>query len=470
MEIVYAKNDYIERENKRVFNEMKSVLSNCATLDIYCGIENDVLGIWFALDGMKYLVDPLELVNSIYKDDKYYMLEQYPKADGSYRIVEVFKEQYCFFWRVLGDSDHGSRPFYFNFQEYINKIQLCIESLYSEWLTGKTVAYDKFDVDIEGIKVAHEQLNVGGTAPGYYRLWASNVKEELFTFDTTSHKHLEKYSIGIGGRKFDTFITHWDNNFNKIRHQFENFYYDRDAMIELSFDMSNTILKIKKVSMLDEVNESDEGQGFKYRDYALVEIQPNEFVHLPIIKGYCDLGQAIKELYEGLLLFALAHKVDRVDDDEPPLLEIYNMLKSPLVENVINDVKPKWDKPDKRHHHIKQILRIDPVYDVVLFDSEWVSYYIDPEDGTIDSIHDYHGNPVKLPGLVEWQEEISNVIVEAAMGRKIPFDWEDYHKRGLVLAKRLRKVLSPDFDLWYYPPIEDDSGIVSRPMLIYQEG
>ena len=37
------------------------------------------------------------------------------------------------------------------------------------------------------------------------------------------------------------------------------------------------------------------------------------------------------------------------------------------------------------------------------------------------------------------------------------WDWDDYNMRGVELAKKLRKQLSQDFDLWYEPPFEDSS-------------
>ena len=108
-------------------------------------------------------------------------------------------------------------------------------------------------------------------------------------------------------------MTHWDNNYDTIRHQLETFvhnYEDMETTIKLSFDLSDLVLKIKHVRVLDKIDESEVGYGFKYKDFALVEIQPNQFVYGSILKGYCDLKQTLKTLYEGLLTLALAHDVE----------------------------------------------------------------------------------------------------------------------------------------------------------------
>jgi hypothetical protein len=47
-------------------------------------------------------------------------------------------------------------------------------------------------------------------------------------------------------------------------------------------------------------------------------------------------------------------------------------------------------------------------------------------------------------------------------------DRERYHKQGIKLAQELRKVLSPDFDLWYEVPFEDKSGFIKHPFLILE--
>lgn len=460
MNTIYAKNDYIERENKRILNRIKSVLRICSPLDIYCAKEHDVWGIWFKLDDRTYLVDLLDLVNSIYLNGRYPMLEEYQSQDKNYRTIEIHKGAYCYSWIITGDDNQKAMHLCFNFQEYTNKIRFCVETLYMQWSNGNPVAYKTPDLSIEAVKMAIDQLSVEATLPTYYTLMTSDIKKESFVFNTYGHKHEEKYTIGIGNRKYDTWVTHWDNNFNRIRNQYENLYYEDDAEIMLSFDTSNTVLKIRKVSVLDEAKNSKEGLGFKYKDYALVEIQPNEFVYKPILKGYCDWNQTIKTLYEGFLLFALKHNQESIED-MPAQLDIYNMLKSPLIENEIAGLTSNEKKADKLQKTIKKIIKIKPNNDNFLIDNEGVAC-------SLDDLYDNEGKAISLIAFEEWQQETHPIIIKSETGKDYEKDWQDYHNRGLELARQLRKVLSTDFDLWYDAPFEDKSGIISGPTLIIE--
>jgi hypothetical protein len=235
--------------------------------------------------------------------------------------------------------------------------------------------------------------------------------------------------------------------------------------------MSDLVLKIKCTSVLDEIFKVGEGTGYRYKDYALVEIQPNEFIHGPTLKGYCNLEQTLKTLYEGLLTLALAHDKEPKEDDEPSQIEAYNMFKSPLIEQYITGMEGSWPKAELRQVRVKRILMMEPDYDEVIFDSEGnPPIELEGDDGNIEELYDKQGNPFKIEGLKEWQEEIIHVVIEGAVGRKVDsFDWKSYHERALALAQKLRATLSSDFDLWYRAPIEDNSGIIPKPILIYEQ-
>jgi hypothetical protein len=66
-----------------------------------------------------------------------------------------------------------------------------------------------------------------------------------------------------------------------------------------------------------------------------------------------------------------------------------------------------------------------------------------------------------LPELYEWQQEIEPIVIASETGEPYEKDWVDYHRRGLEIAHKLRKVLSSDFDLRYEAPFEDKSGTIS---------
>lgn len=455
---------------------INEVMKNCTPLKLYCGVEHEVWGIWLEDDKVKYLVDPIKLVNSIFEDHVFYsLLKEYPTKSNSRKSVEIHKESFCYSWRFYSGVSNHTNPIYINFQEYVAKIKTCVETLYEVLSAGKPAAYDKINnglnFGIEELRIAVEQMNISAVMPRYYRVMSSEVKEELFVFEIKGDEYKEQYSIGIGERKFSTWLTHWDNRYDAIRYQLESIVHNRESTIRLTYDMSDLVLKIKCTSVLDEIFKVGEGTGYRYKDYALVEIQPNEFVNGPILKGYCDINQTLKTFYEGLLTLALAHDIEPKEDDEPSQIEAYNMFKSPLIERYITEIESSRTKAELRQVRVKRILMMEPDYDEVIFDSEGnPPIELEGDDGNIEELYDKQGNPFKIEGLKEWQEEIIPVVIEGAVGRKVDsFDWKSYHERGLALAQKLRAKLSRDFDLWYRAPIEDNSGIIPKPILIYEQ-
>lgn len=470
MQILYSECGYTNRENEKLKAELKRAFALCTTLDIYCGEENNVWGIWYEIKGVKYLVDIVELINSMFKDDKYYMFKKEPKDENSsYLTLYVRKDTNYYEWRVEDLILEDGRPLYFSYDEYVNKIRECVRKLYSVWQYGKPVAYDPIrEISLEYLGIGLRQFNIVATLPSYYRTMTSSVDEETFVFNVINDEFHEQYTIGIGDRQYTTFLTHWDNSYDKIRYQFEGFMHSREATIELSFDDSNTVLKIRQVSVLDKIEEGDGGYGFSYKEYALVEIQPNYFVHGPIIKGYCDLKQTIKTLYEGFLTFAIAQPEESNERYEPARIEAYNMFKSPIIEMYITNVERDWNKAELRQVHVKRILTIDPDYYATIIDTENMLVEVENESGYLDEeLYDKDGNPIWMPEIAEWHREAKPVILESEMGNVIPFDWEDYHRRGIELAQRLRDKLSPDFDLWYYVPLADKTSKIPRKVFLY---
>ena len=323
---------------------------------------------------------------------------------------------------------------------------------------GATSAYDYFDCKPGSLEMCLKQFEVKSVFPTYYTRMVKDVQKEEFVFEPID---TEKYTIGIGARQYTTFLTHWDNCYDHIRHQLEEFVYGRKATLELSFDSSDSVLHLEQVHILDHTEKVGDGVRFKYQYYMRVEIESNEFAGMPNIVGYCDIDQTLRTLYEGFLRLALLHtkEADKYGDI-PSCLVTYNRFKSPLIETcLISDYKPDYTSYRERQVHIKDILTIEPNYD----------YFIMHLDGTVEGYEDLEelcGQPVQIEGLKEWCREIASIIVEAAIGRTYPMDWEDYHRRGIALAKQLRAVLPKEYDLWYDAPYEDDSGIIEKPDLI----
>lgn len=95
--------------------------------------------------------------------------------------------------------------------------------------------------------------------------------------------------------------------------------------------------------------------------------------------------------------------------------------------------------------------------------------YVEKIRSAIENLRDAYdkdGKPIVMPELYEWRQEIDSIVVASETGKPYEKDWADYHRRGLEIAHKLRKVLSSDFDLWYEPPYEDKSRKISQKILI----
>lgn len=469
METIYSKNDFIEKENQEALNEINGTNKLCVKFDISCKEINGAWGIWFSYDDDEFLVNPLDLVNSIFEDNTYYILEKRTNPENLVYHVGIRMEGFCYTWRIFNPNEPKVTCMTFSLHDYIDSIRMCVDSLCNVWENGADTAYtDSLDFKLEGIKMCKKQMEVKGVTPGYYRLMTKDIKSEIFTFHPVKDKFVEEYTIGIGDRKYDTFLTHWDNDYEQIRHQLEMLAYTQKAEIDLSFDMSESILKIERRSVLDQMMKDGDGTGFKYKEYALVEIFPNEFTRMPIIKGYCDYKETVKTFYEGLLRLAMAHsEAGYLQDHEPPRMVAYNKFKSPIIENIIIGNLRDDSIAETRQCNIKTILTIDPDVDQVFIDQEGCSYSFD-SDGLLDDddICDRESKPICMKEMYEWQSEIVPIVIASETGQPYSKDWKDYHKRGLKLAHELRNRLSPNIDLWYVAPFEDKSGFIDHPILV----
>ena len=437
---------------KKIIDEYSKGTSS---LPISCAKEFGVWGIWLYIDNEILLVNPIELVNSLYLNESYYyLLSIYKEKAGI--IVDVRIEHYYISWEFGQSISNLSGRYTFTFNEYVNKTQTAILALYDIYKKKDEVAYDLEGVDavsVDAVRVCAEQVGIKATLPSYFALTTESVKVEDFVFMPLQDKWIEQYQIGIGNRKYDTWLTHWDSNMEAIRHELECFVYEGEATIRLPFDCSDTTIKICRKSALDTVTKSNSGTAYSYKSFVLVEIQPNGFVNMPIVKGFCEEKTMIRTLYEGLLNMARSHPVESKDEshDIPPsCIVAYNRYKSPVIEALLMDEKKAPNTYTTRQVHVRKIIKIDADYDTFLWDEESVAL-------DLSDLYDKEGKPIQMEAFEKWHNEISPIIVDAAVGKSYEKDWDDYNKRGIELARKLRKQLSPDFDLWYEPPFEDDS-------------
>lgn len=467
-DVIYEKNDVREAWNRKVENQINQAEKKCTPFPISCQQRNEVWGIWLQAGDDYLLVDPIELTNSVFVDDMYCMLEYYNKEfDGKkprgFFYVNTRCDNHSFQWSLSHTILDFSGLRLFTFEEYLGKTKTAIDMLYEVWGKQEPVAYDsKSGVRLDGVELCKKQLDIKAVLPTNYVLKNELVQEEDFCFYPVEDEYNEDYAIGIGNREYKTCLSDWDNDMERIRHQLESYVFEREATIKLFFDTSETTVILKKKSILDHIEESLGGCAYKYKDYVLVEVRPNEFVGKPVLKGYCDEKATIRTLYEGLLKHVMRFPLEREEGSYmPDMIVGYNMIKSPIIEAFLGEKKDSYPLSCAvRQVHVKHVLTIDPDVMQLFHDEEQVAY-----DGFYD-VYDKEGKPIEVNEFLAWHKEIEPIVIASETGSEYEMDWADYHKRGLEFARQLREKLSTDFDLWYTAPWEDKSGTVPKRQLI----
>lgn len=458
--LLYCKETQFDAEEQRIYRRIKAVEAHCVPFQISAFAIDNKWGIWMQIGDDYLLVDPIELVSSIFKDDEYYDLLQQEGNDEGYFIVKAHLVDYAWEWTISHSKlDIEGRQTYTK-SDYVGKIINSLSQLHQALVDGKDLAYDSKDTH-DAIPICLEQANLFSFLGDNVRVRTNQIKIEKFRFESIRHNG-DKYHIGFGNRGFDSWYTHWDNNDERVRHQLESIaYYYEKTEIQLGFDGSDTVVRFTPVSVLNSVEKDETGYGFKYDDLMLVEIEPNEFVHMPILRGYCGRKQCVRAFYEGFLQMAMDCPVNsHPGDDAPSRIIAYNRRKSPVIENYLEDIT---EEVNLRQVVVKDILTIDPDIDVFLSDMEGCCSGVYNDE--VDCL-DEGDDPIVLPGVSEWVDEISSIVADAGVGKPYEKDWNDYHIRGLQLAQKFRELLPSKYDLWYKAPFEDKSGIIPHPILI----
>lgn len=457
---LFSKKSVIEECDRELLMEIAGKRKHCSQHSLYCKEVGGKWGIWAELGSTHIVIPPVDLLGTIYSG--YERLYVYNIDDADQKktrvYIDVTKEPFIYRWALVSPFSEIYMEMYYMQDDYITGVKQVITELYAKMLEDAPLAYDDFDVKIEAVKMCVDQLDVQAALPSFYMLRTKDIQKEEFVF---APHGTEGYTIGVGGRWYYTFLTLWDNSYERIRHQLEEFAYSRKATLELSFDGSETILKLEEVPIVDQIDEHDSGVGYRYKDYIRVEIRSNNYAGQPTIVGYCDVRETLTTLYTGLLQMALIHPEEPIPYvSDTGRLVAYNMFKSPIIERVLDtERKRDYSTYELRQVKVKDVLTIDPDYDVFI-------RHLDGSMGSCYELDELCGQHVQFEGLEEWCSEMKPVIIEAAVGKTHPMDWEDFHRRGLEYAKQLRKVLPLEYDLWYEAPFEDKSGTIRKPILI----
>lgn len=463
MKPIYSNNDILDQINNELKNRIEAVKKLCSACNVVCTQVDGKWGVGLKVDDSFMLIDPLALVSSIYKSECSLCLKGEDNI-GTF-IVECLKQGFCYEWLLghTGLKKAGRR--YFTFTEYQSKITEAVNILYQKILDGSDIAYTPSDVDKESIELCVKQLAIKWILPSNFRRQSSEINVEKFYF--TPGDEAEKYQIGLSDRGFQSWISDWDNDYDEIRHRLENYVYGREATIRLGFDMSDTIIKFQHQSILKSIDESLGGYFFKYDELCMVSIETDDVGKAPILKGYCEERPTIRNFYEGLLLMCLKYAEEpdgNIYDIRP--IDAYNKVKSPIIEQWLSEENRDYNSPIKRQTIVDTIWIINPDYDICVEEITSDRIPFDVENDVFEDVCDSDGNAIVIPGFSEWSKEIAGIIIKSEAGEEYSFDWEDYHRRGIELAKQLRSKLPSNIDLWYRAPFEDNSGVMCRNTLV----
>ena len=419
----------------------------CVPFSIACRENNGVYGIWVLINNIWLEVSAIDLVSSLYDDQNIKLFD----GDEEYK-VSITKNEYTYVWKIINVKKSYFAVFYYSFSDYFRQIKDCVNSLYKVVQNGYSIA-DR-QIKLHHLEMCCKQLDVEALVPSAFGLKASNIEAEKFVFAPCSNYNKEEYQIGFGNRTYKTFLTDWDSDYEKIRHQFESLVYNYKTDIELNFDCLDTIIHIEQVSIVDTIEPVENGYRYNYKKYAKIKIIPCGYLWYPTIVSYCIYEEAIKTLYEGLLKFALNQSLAMKNSNEASLrMDMYNSFKSPILEYHI------YKKQVAKKSPVKHIFQIDPDYDSLGVDLATDMNISIDEYGVIDiDVLNKEGQKIVIPELAKWQKEINSIVIASEVGHAYEKDWEDYHRRGLNLARQLREQLPDDCDLWYVAPFEDKSG------------
>ena len=446
---LFSKKSVIEERDRELLTEIAGKRTRCSQHSLCCKEVGGKWGIWAGLETTHILIPPVDLLGTIFSDHERLYVYYIDDADLEKKTqvyIDVTKESFIYRWALVSPVREIYMEKYYMQDDYIAGVKQVITELFDKMLEDAPLAYDDSDVKFEAVKMCVDQLDVQAALPSFYMLRTKDIQKEEFVFKPHG---TEGYTIGVGERRYDTFLTIWNSSYEHIRHQLEEYAYSRKATLELSFDGSETILKLEEVSIVDQTEEHDGGIGYKYQDYIRVEIKSNSYADMPTIVGYCDVSETLTTLYTGFLQLALKHpeKPTPYVSDTGRLVA-YGMFKSPIIERVLDkDRKRDYATFEVRQVYVTDVLTIKPDHDVFLM-------HMDGRTEGFEGLEELCGKAIQIDGLEEWCHEID------------PMDWEDFHRRGLVYAKQLRKVLPREYDLWYDAPFEDKSGIIKKPQLI----
>lgn len=437
-----------------------------------------VTAIWFELDGRYWIVDPCALFNGMLNSDNQNCKMLYGTlADSSTGCwVEQRRVFDNCFWMVSKWLENTVCALVFGLNEYLEGVETCIDGLYADVVNSRPTVYDGF-ISLEEISKIHSQMK--NAVLLVYSYSRSDINIEKFNFECPMAEYdrddkgwinCAPFELAIGNRKISSFMLLEYSDIRLLRILLETFCYCGEARIELYRDDDPLVIRLRRKSSIQYPLTS--GSKAISDNFVEVVIQSNLDRAAAII-GFCDEKETIKELYEGLLnIGRIGYECGEYELGEswqyPPIV-FYNHIKSPIIERYLSGIKQDDDIIAERQRVIHHIFTISPdyVHEFGWMTGQSIPVGIDKDDVVTlkDEDEGMELCSVNVPGLFEWVDEFERLSdgVNSTMGK---MNVEDWHRRGLLLAKELKSKLPDDIDLWYGYPFEDEEHRNSRPILI----
>ena len=457
----YSSKDYLDKRSQVDLNHVNGIDKLCEPFEIICREIHGYWGLWLYMDEEPILIDPLGLVSSIYETSYNYLSAgDFKNIYVSCHSIQVYNNGFCYQWIVMNDYKAKSKILFFTFDEYISKIKTSIIQLYNEVNDGGKLCYDKLTVESETLEICVKQLEVTGAFPSHYKKISKDVILDKFEF-LPINESCSEYQCGFLNRKFKSFITDWDNDYDEIRQQLENYYFHQEAELKLSFDTSITHFSLKGTDLLKEIKNVEKGYAFDYDRFCVIKILTDDLNKSCCLKGNCKEDSTIHEFYEGLLLMARNYIIDSSDS-----FYNYNKMKSPIIEKYLKTGCLFSEKPLKRQVEIRYILELNSDCDYI------IKSILHPNKPFIVTenklpIPDKGGNLICVSGLSQWIREVQDLKFEIKMFEEFEVDFNELQERGLRLAKEIKDQMPDYFDLWYYMPLLDKENKYQHPILIF---
>jgi len=457
-----------------------------STFDLTFRDSDGRLGVWYrTFGGTDFLVDPCTLFNSFLDEDYgiYFLVKDAEGKwtdDNRFYVMPSF-DGTCFTWRIGSQFVQDSAILHFEWQEYWQKVKNAIVQLYEGMRASKETYYDdKFFM--ENMSKIYSQLNLVEMLllPG--SRWAADIPVEDFTFicpdNVGTYWNDIPYTIRIGQRQYNRWISDWCNDIDRLRHNLESYVFNKECELAFELDTELTTIELSHFSTIDYTEQIYGGTMFHYKNFTKVVVHPEDVtVRIPLI-AFCDTRQVLQQLYEGLLnigreaviqLGMNGHKPNWKWGFSP--LAFYNKVKSLILEDYIQDRTLDHNEIRPRSNVVSHIFTIQPDYTNVVIEQAGSCTPTSIDSDDILELHDENGEQVicrmHVPGLYKWQQEfdLNSNGANSTMGN---IDVATWHNEGMRLATYIRDRLPDDCDLWYGRPFEDEENRGKRPILVYK--